>query len=290
MRMVLLAIGFACVARPVPNPAPTSRTPLLPGAFYPWAAGLCFCAAVLLKPHDAAIPLLYLLFAGRPWRKVFLVILAGSLVFAAISLVWFAHLPQTAHWLPELRANLHGNAMPGGPNSPRLDQTGGLEQASLQSIFAVFIAAPNLYNFAAVAVSALFLAAWMAAVSRLRPGLRKHTLAVAAIACLALLPVYHRQYDSRILLLVFPAVALLLVQKRDRIWGLTALGLTGCATIATSHVFVNILGRRPARILHASALQTLLLYRPIAVSMVVLFLFFLGMLFRERRYRLSAAV
>ena len=280
--IALLSIGFACVAR-----AGFKHRSLLPGAMYPWIAGFCFCVAVLLKPHDAAIPLLYLLFAGRPWRKVFVAILVVSLVFAAGSLVWFAHMPQTVHWLSELRANLHGNAMPGGPNSPRPDQIGGLEQAGLQSIFAVFIATPGIYDLAAIATSLFFLAAWLVPVIRLRQGLRKHALAVAAIACLALMPVYHRQYDSRMLLLVFPAVAVLLVQRRDRVWGLAALGLTAAATVATSHIFLHVLERHQTRILHASALQTLVLYRPIAVSVVLLFLFFLGMLFRELRQQTS---
>jgi hypothetical protein len=277
--IALLAIGFACVARA----GFASRPAWLPSPVYAWVAGICFCVAVLLKPHDAAIPLLYLLFAGRTWRRVFAVILIVSLVFAGASLAWFAHMPQTAHWLPELRANLHGNAMPGGPNSPRPDQIGGLEQAGLQSIFAIFIATPGIYNLAAIAASLMFLAAWLVPMIRLRDGLRKHTLAVAAIACLALMPVYHRQYDSRMLLLVFPAIAILLAQRRDRGWGLAALGLAAVATVVTSHNFLHILERHESRILHASTLQTLVMYRPIAVSMVLLFLFFLGMLFREMR-------
>jgi hypothetical protein len=133
----------------------------------------------------------------------------------------------------------------------------------------------------------LFLAAWLVPMIRLREGLRKHALAVAAIACLALMPVYHRQYDSRMLLLVFPAVAVLLAHRRDREWGLAALGLTAVATVATSHNFLHVLERHESRILHASALRTLVMYRPIAVSVLILFLFFLGMLFRELRQQAS---
>ncbi len=275
--IALLAIGFACVARS----EFARRGALSPAGAYLWIAGICFCAAVLLKPHDAALPLLYLLFAGRRWQRVFFGILAVSLLFAGASLVWFAHLPQAAHWLTELRANLHGNAMPGGPNSPRPDQIGGVEQAGLQSIFAVFLANARVYDLAAVGVSVAFLVAWLAAVARLQSSLRKHALAVAAIACLSLLPVYHRQYDSRMLLLVFPAVAVMFADRRSKSWGAAALGLTAIAVGLTSHNFLHILEHNQKRILHASAIQTLLLYRPIAVSMLVLFLFFLSSLYRE---------
>jgi hypothetical protein len=274
--IALLAIGFACIYRMRKTP----RLLLVPAGLLPWIAGVCFCVAVLLKPHDAAIPLLYLPFAGRVWRKTFFVVLTVSLLFAALSIVWFAHMPQTTHWLHELRTNLHGNAMPGSPDSPRIGQTVALEQASLESIFAVFLANATHYDLAAIGLSAVFLGAWIVPVARLRSGFRKDAFAIAALACLALMPVYHRQYDSRMLLLVFPAVAVLLAEWR-RLSGWIVLFLVTIATALTSHVFLRVLERHPSRIVRASVWQTILIYRPIPLSMLVIFLFLLGILYRE---------
>ena len=60
----LLVIAFACLL----------RERLL------WLAALCLFLAVMLKPHDAAIPILYLAFAGPRWRRVFGVVLGASLL------------------------------------------------------------------------------------------------------------------------------------------------------------------------------------------------------------------
>ncbi len=257
--IALLAIGFFCLIR---------------HRFLPIAV-LCFTAAVLLKPHDAALPLLYLLFAGRHWRHAFASVFVLSVVFAAGSLVWFQHMPATAHWLPELQANLAGNAAPGAANNPagRLE---GVELTNLQALYGLLHDRPAFYNDASFATTALLLAAWLVPVIRLRNTFGKHALAIAAIACLALLPVYHRQYDTRILLLTFPAAAFLLSQKPRRIWGLLGSLLLAAATVLVSHHFHRILLLyRSDAIEHASAARCLLLYRPIEISMLILCLYFL---------------
>ncbi len=264
--IALLAIGFACLMR---------------GRFLPLAA-LCLCLAVLLKPHDAAIPLLYLLFAGRRWRLTFAAVAVVSILFAAGSIVWFDHMPSTAHWLPELRANLAGNAGAGAVNNPA-GHIQGLELTNLQAIFALVRDNPAFYNNASFAVTLLLLLAWAAAAARLPNTLPKHVLAIAAISCLALLPIYHRQYDTRILLLVFPAVAYLAGRRGHRAWGFLGLALLAGAIVLTAHqVHSHFLLPRLQAIQQASAARTLLLYRPLQASVLVLFLYLLASMFQER--------
>ena len=270
--IALLAIGFSCLIR---------------NRFFPLAV-ICFTAAVLLKPHDAAIPLLYLLFAGRHWRRAFAVVFVLSVAFAAGSVLWFQHMPTTAHWLPELRANLAGNAAPGAVNNPA-GRLQGVELTNLQALYGLIENRPAFYNDASFVTTALLLAAWLVPVVRLRNTFGKHVLAIAAIACLALLPIYHRQYDTRILLLTFPAVAFLLAHARRRLWGVLGILLLAASTVLVSHQFhrVFLLSRIDA-IQHASAARCLLLYRPIENCMLILFLYFLLSLWLALREQDSA--
>ncbi len=265
--IALLVIGFALVL----------KERLLP------LAASCFLLAVLLKPHDAAIPLVYLLFGEPRWRRVFAAVLVSALVFAGGSLVWFAHAPATAHWIGELGANLHGNAAPGSVNDPGPGHTQGINLASLQALFAVVRDRPGFFNPAAFGLSALLLAAWAVLAAPLPNTRRKHLLAIAAIGCLALLPIYHRQYDTRMLLLAFPAVAHLLNRAGDRLWGAAGFALLTLATVFTSHQFLNrLMAHQTGAILRAGPARTLLLYRPLPELLLLLCIFFLAAMHRER--------
>ncbi len=264
--IALVAIAFFCVLR---------------GRLLP-LAGACFFVALMLKPHDAGLPFLYLAFAGPRARRMFFAVAALGLVFAGGSLLWFAHAPGTAHWLPELRANLQGNAAPGSVNSPASGHTQAVNLTDLQAIFAAVRDRASFYNGAALLVSVGLFAAWAVPAARLRDTLPKHLLAVAAISCLMPLPIYHRQYDTRILLLAFPAVAYLLAERGRRVWGLFALLLMTVATVVTAHPFLNRLIRAPGPVEHAGPLKTLLLYRPMPEILLLLFLFFTVSLWRLR--------
>jgi hypothetical protein len=249
-----------------------------------WLAVLCLVIAVLLKPHDAAIPTLYLLFAGGRWRKAFGWVASISILFAAGSLLWFSSMQSTSHWLPELQANLHGNAAAGSVNNPATGHMQSINLADLQAILAVVHDKASFYNDTAALVSLVILLCWAVLLWRMPNSLSKHLLAIATIACLALLPIYHRQYDTRILLLAFPAVALLLSRRNHRMPGVVGFALLSAATVLTSHQFTNRLQSRDGlAIAHASAAQTLLFYRPIPEILLALCLFFLVALAREAR-------
>ncbi len=261
----LLAIGFACLLR---------------DRLF-WPGTLCLFAASMLKPQDAAFLVLYLLLAGPSWRKAFFRIAALSIVFVGLSLFWIGHDRAAANWLPELRANLAGASAPGNFNSPARGGAQGLNQTQLGSLFAVTRDVPAIYNKEALAASAVLFALWLLAVLRLPDSTPKHLLALAALACFTLLPVYHRQYDTRMLLFAFPAVAFLLGERRHRVQGLVGLLLLGAATVLTSHQYINrILLHQQAAIRQAGVAKTLLCYRFLPEVALVLFLYFVVALYR----------
>jgi uncharacterized SAM-binding protein YcdF (DUF218 family) len=101
---------------------------------------------------------------------------------------------------------------PGGINAPGLGSAGahGLAQVvSLQAMIAVFRDDPGFFNLVSYMIAAPLLLVWALTVLRSRPPVKSVCLALAAIASLSMLPVYHRVYDTKLLLLTVPACAML---------------------------------------------------------------------------------
>ena len=241
-----------------------------------WLAPICLTLAFVLKPHDAALLILYLPFAGPIWRRAFWQTTAATALIVVAGTLWCAHQPASAHWLQDLEANLKGNSTAGNVNDPGTGNYEAVNMANLQALLAPLLPAQKTYTVAAAAVSLLILAAWAWLALRTPQSLPKHLLAIASMSCILLLPVYHRQYDTRILLLLLPATAWLLLYRR-RSWGIAALCLSGFGVIVTAHQFLGVLTRthHPA-ILHASALRTVLMYRPLPFIELILACFFLA--------------
>jgi hypothetical protein len=80
---------------------------------------------------------------------------------------------------------------------------------SLQTVFSFFWDDARFYNPASYLVCFPPLLVWAAVTLRSRPSQGKLRLALAALAALAMLPVYHRQDDAALLLLTIPACAML---------------------------------------------------------------------------------
>jgi hypothetical protein len=120
----------------------------------------------------------------------------------------------------------------GGISDPGPTSLGGHGLAnviSLQSVLSMVRDDPRFYNPVSYLVCAPLLAAWVFFTLRSRFTPANGWLGLAAIAALTMLPVYHRQYDAKLLLLAIPACVLLWVQG----------GLTGrlAMLITTSALF-----------------------------------------------------
>jgi hypothetical protein len=105
--------------------------------------------------------------------------------------------------------------------------------ANLQTLTSIFLSDPRIFNPVAYAIFIILLAALITVVLRVNAGQELHFLALAAVSVLSLTPVYHRFYDTRLLLLTIPAV-LIVFQKRRLLGALIAV-LTLLAVISVQY-------------------------------------------------------
>jgi hypothetical protein len=114
--------------------------------------------------------------------------------------------------MQELNATLSAYSLRGGLSDPGPASTGGHGLGmllDLQVAISYFWDDPRIYNAASYLVFALLLLVWVFVTLRSRPSPARTWLALAAIAPLTMLPFYHRQNDTLLLLLTVPACAML---------------------------------------------------------------------------------
>jgi len=201
---------------------------------------ICLAISLVLKPHDAGLVWFYFLLAGGVHRKRALQTLGAVAVLALPALLWVTHVcPQ---WPQELRANLHLLSAHGGVNDPgpeSLTFRSADYVISLQSLFSLVRDDPPFYNLASYIVCGLPLFAGAVRVLRSRFTRQNAWLALAAIAALSMLPVYHRAYDAKLLLLMVPACALLWREGGRAKW-LAGL-MTTLAVLCTADIPATLL-------------------------------------------------
>jgi hypothetical protein len=169
---------------------------------------ICIALACLLKP-PLALPLVALVLFKDPkrTRDGWTATAVLALIFLALGLATFLP-PSMAHWILDLSQNLALGER-GGMN-PSLRGTPSntlLNIATLSGYFLTNSVSIRLISFAVVATLAVL---YFIALNRLRRGALWETqgylLAVATLAVLTLLPVYHRFCDIGVLLLTVPWV------------------------------------------------------------------------------------
>ena len=177
------------------------------------AGVLCLAVALAVKPQDSGLVWLYFLLAGGVYRKRALQTLLATAVLSLPGVLWVWH--ASPHWFAEWQSNVAAYAVHGGINDPGPASLGGHGLAmviSLQSIVSVFTDDPRVYNWVSYLVFAPLLLALAFITLRSRATQARAWLALAAIAALTMLPVYHRQYDAKLLLLTIPACVTLWVE------------------------------------------------------------------------------
>jgi hypothetical protein len=171
---------------------------------------LCLAISLLLKPHDAGLVWLYFLLAGGVQRKRALQTLIVVIVVALPAVLWVYRV--SPHWMTELHSNLLQTTARGDLNDPGPSSMGAHTLGmivSLQTIVSLFRDDPHFYNPVTYLVCAPLLLVWVFVTLRSRATQSRSWLALAAIAALSMLPVYHRQYDTKLLLLTVPACVML---------------------------------------------------------------------------------
>jgi hypothetical protein len=199
------------------------------------AGVLCLAASLAIKPHDSGLVWLCLIAMGGVSRKR---ALQSLLVYVGISLPVLIRISRIVpNWWQELHANLvllsaHGAVSDPGPTT--VFQRGALMVTNLQSALSLIWDNPNFYNAISYAICLLVLAGIAGVAIRFRPAGEKRWLAIASVAALSMLPVYHRLYDAKLLILMIPACAILW-QKGGRIGKLSLLATAG-ALLVTAEI------------------------------------------------------
>jgi hypothetical protein len=198
------------------------------------AAGvICLAVSLALKPQDAGLVWLYFLFCGNRCRKYALQTLLAALVISVPGVLWTAHVAP--HWLQEWHSNVNAFSARGALSDPGPASTGrygfGM-MVNLPVILSYFRDDPHFYNPASYLIVGMsFLLLIVVALRYRSPG-RANWLALAAIAALTMLPVYHRQQDTKLLLLMVPA-CVMLWSSGDLITKWLALSLTLAGILVT---------------------------------------------------------
>jgi hypothetical protein len=207
---------------------------------YVWWGVALLAVSLALKPHDVGLIWLFFLLSGGMLRRRALqtLALAGALGVAAV--LWMGSFaPQ---WPRELQQNMallgaRGNISDPGPTC--LDRRSSGPVIDLQADLSIFRNDPRFYDTAAYLVIGGMIFAWGAAAVRKRKTQEGALLALAAIAILTLLPVYHRTHDAKLLLLTIPGCALLWAAGGAKRWA--AVVFTCAAFLVTSDFAVVLL-------------------------------------------------
>ena len=199
---------------------------------------LLFLGAVMLvlsltvKPQIGGMIVLYFLLQGLH-RRYAAAALAGALaVLLSASLILHLH-PASQDWPSTLRQNLSATLSPGGSADPRPQNQQSIGDTNLQTLTSIFFVSARSFNVAAYAMFAALLTAGIVVVVRADKDLELHLVALGALSILSLTPVYHRFYDTRLMLLAIPAVVT--VFQRRRWLGSFIAILTVIATISVQY-------------------------------------------------------
>ena len=250
-------------------------------------AGVFLMAISLaIKPHDSGLVFLFFFLAGSRHRKLALQSALVTAVICAVAMLWLSSVAPT--WLHDWQSNLATISAPGSMNDPRpgsaASQVGAATVISLQAIFSIFTDSSSFYNMASYAVCGLIILPWGISTVRGRSTQTRSWFALAAIAPLTMLVIYHRVYDAKLLLLCIPACAVLW-EKRGRIgWAamiLTTIGLVVNADVPLA-AYGILLQKTPISVTTLSGkLLTLLIARPSQVALFAMSLFYLWAYLRK---------
>jgi hypothetical protein len=244
--------------------------------------------SLAVKPQIGGLLAIYFL-AQKPYRRYAAIALAGALTLLVCAGLSLRLHPQSANWTSTLRANLGATLGPGGSADPRQANQEAVGDTNLQTLTSIFFVEAGTFNLIAYAIFLGLLIAWIIVVPQSNGSLEVHFLALAALSILSLMPVYHRFYDTRLLLLTVPAVAVIF-QKRRILGGLIAV-LTVLAVISVQYrvqVFLIQSGGWQ-RLLHHRLLFILLL-RQQNLELLTLFGLYLAAILGMRRSRVPPIV
>lgn len=179
-----------------------------------WAGVPALGIAMAVKPHDAIWIWLVLVLASARIRSDALRSLGVLAVMTVPAVLWVSHIAPS--WWHELSANVAALSAPGALSDPSLAAKGDRAVSmiiNLQAIFSGLTDKPLIYNWLTYLVCLPLLILWGRTALRSGFSTVKLWVGLAALIPLAMLPIYHRPYDAKLLLLVIPATVMLRMQR-----------------------------------------------------------------------------
>lgn len=236
---------------------------------------VCLAISLVLKPHDSGLIWFWLLLAGAGYRKRAVQTLGLVIALSLPAVLWVSLMPASSHWARDMHANLVGNLSHGNSGDPGPANSWASSLTNVQAAIGVIRDDPHIYDPVAYLIGGGLLLVWLVPTLKAGQSRARDFLALASISALSLLPVYHRQYDTRLLLLMFPAAAMLwagggLVGWLALLITAAAIALTSAKLVAAStqlHIDSNGLSRE---------ILTIVLHRPIPLVVLILCLFYLS--------------
>jgi hypothetical protein len=249
---------------------------------------VCLAISLVLKPQDAGLIWLFFLLSGGIYRRRALQTLTLVAALSLSATLWIAHV--SPHWLQELRSMEQQFFGHGGINNPN-SAHGTLAITSLQPIFSYFWDNPRIYHSLTCVVCAPLLAVWVAVTVKSQPSRAKTYFALASIAVLSLLPVYHRQYDAKVIILTIPALAMLWREGGSTRWIALFVSLQGyllTADLAWT-IFVGYLVNRNLLQMNEAGnfgpTMTPVMNFPVPISLLIMGVFYLWVYARRAHSR-----
>jgi hypothetical protein len=251
-------------------------TALAVWAFYKtdakWLGVIFLALGLAMKPHMAIAVFLFLLLRKGLKREA---IAAGALAILLLgaAIVWLQISMHSFAWFANFQHAVSVGIAPGGTNEPSPANPSGMHIINIQTIVSIWASSPHVYGLISlllvVAIGALWLWTYLKAGNTI-PSPQSDLFAMAGLLCLSLLPVYHRDYDARLLLLTIPPMVWLL--RRHLGLGLVVLAVSTpllfCQT--TMHTLKYLLVHHRGDFSQLSSIETLLYLRQQSIALLAL--------------------
>jgi hypothetical protein len=214
--------------------------------------------SLAVKPHMGGLIVLYFLWRRIQRRYAVVAVTGAVAILLSAALILSLH-PRSADWMSNLRGNISAAEEQGGVNDYRPTNKAAFYFINLQAITSVIFANEREFQAAAWVVFLALLVALIEALSRTRACLETHLLSLGALAALTLIPVYHRYYDARLLLISIPAV--LTVYQKRRFLG-------ACIGVLTILVLISVQSRIQAYLVGHSMWQSVLQNKMLFIALL----------------------
>jgi hypothetical protein len=249
------------------------------------AGVVCLAVSLASKPNDGGLVWLYFLLACASYRKrsIHTLILVAAMCVPIV--LWVSSVAP--HWSQEQHSNLlltttNGDLNDPGPDSTNLRGLGTLIQ--LQTFTSMFWSDPRIYNGVVYLICVPLLFVWMFITLRARPSPTHAWLALAVIAALSPLPLYHRIHDARILLLTLPACALLWAERGAIGWLAVLINAAGTLSFGEipSMIRLSLVSKlHPPATSLWSKIPMAILTRPVPLVLLLTAIFYLWVYFHR---------